>query len=735
MADTNLGRVQGASVFKTTASSSTAINISTLTPSNIQPLPGDGVLFPNGDLRAVISKTTTVATLGDVLFSLKGADGGTGLEGLGIWYTSATVNTSTTSILISSITIPTGRSIKPGDLIIGNSTNAYLFRVSAADSTSATVSYLLSLRGPAGSAGQPGTDGTSARFYSGDGTGQDMTFTGSLFNPAITEDQIQAGDMAITANWQIYTFDTTGSLSGSFRAGAEGDDAGFMRWAGDWVAGTNAKKGEVYAYNSLYYVALQDNSVAPVQTNNVNWRIIGQTANSVYKTNSTGTGALYPLLSQNASVGFGQPVQDLGVKVQGRMLYDNRGLLASNSDLSETKGIVAAKLEFMGEWTTGLVEPNTLWEYNNMFWVAKNATEDAPSELSDDWQLLNTTAAGINVSPAGGSLKFYLLGTGTKGTLNGAVVRNLSSAGYEAYAQRGELYDKRGKVASESEVVAQVTAIDTSTTYETRTLTMDGLTSYSQLVGKRIRVEIPSAPAGTTYFNFQTSASTVNINRLGALPLYFRIGGILIQGASNNTAGSQTIASGSNVTGFPRPTWYELLYVPDGGGRFECTELISHMASPAHDGLMSSSSYSKLASIDMSKLNNLTASRWTGREQCDPDCGFDVSSYFNRDGVYLITLELMSNGSIATYASVWMLYSTSVPMPMADIPAMKGSPVNADAENLLVTGRVTIDSDYQMKIWGTGAFDPATGQEDTAQDPSYALRDSYVTGIYFLCGM
>lgn len=458
-------------------------------------------------------------------------------------------------------------------------------------------------------------------------------------------------------------------------------------------------------------------------------------ADSVYKTNSTGTGALYPLLSQNASVGFGQPVQDLDVKVQGRMLYDNRGLLASNSDLSETKGIVAAKLEFMGEWTTGLAEPNTLWEYNNMFWVAKNATEDAPSELSDDWQLLNTTAAGINVSPAGGSLRFYLLGTGTKGTLDGAVVRNLSSAGYEVYAQSGELYDKRGKVASESEVVAQVTAIDTSTTYATRTLTMDGLTSYSQLVGKRIRVEIPSAPAGTTYFHFQTSASTVNINGLGALPLYFRIGGTLIQGASNNTAGNQIIASGSNVTGFPRPTWYELLYVPDGGGRFECTELISRMASSVYDGLMSSSNYRKLANIDTSKLNDLPASRWTGRERCDPDYGVDVSGYFDRDGMYLVTLELMNNGNTATYASVWMLYTADAGAATADIPAMKGSPVNAGAENLLVTGRVIIDGGYQMTIWGTGAFDPATGQEDTSQDPSYALQDSYVTGIYFLCGM
>lgn len=286
----------------------------------------------------------------------------------------------------------------------------------------------------------------------------------------------------------------------------------------------------------------------------------------------------------------------------------------------------------------------------------------------------------------------------------------------------------------DDEVAAQVTAIDTSTTYATRTLTMDGLTSYSQLVGKRIRVEIPSAPAGTTYFHFQTSASTVNINGLGALPLYFRIGGTLIQGASNNTAGNQIIASGSNVTGFPRPTWYELLYVPDGGGRFECTELISRMASSVYDGLMSSSNYRKLADIDTSKLNDLPASRWTGRERCDPDYGVDVSSYFDRDGMYLVTLELMNNGSTATYASVWMLYTTAA-LTTADIPAMKGSPVNAGAENLLVTGRVIIDGDYQMKIWGTGAFDPATGQEDTAQDPSYALQDSYVTGIYFLCGM
>lgn len=287
----------------------------------------------------------------------------------------------------------------------------------------------------------------------------------------------------------------------------------------------------------------------------------------------------------------------------------------------------------------------------------------------------------------------------------------------------------------QSKVVAQVTAIDTSTTYKTRTLTMDGLTSYSQLVGKRIRVEIPSAPAGTTYFHFQTDASTVNINGLGALPLYFRIGGTLIQGASNNTAGNQIIASGSNVTGFPRPTWYELLYVPDGGGRFECTELISHMASSVYDGLMSSSNYRKLANIDTSKLNDLPASRWTGRERCDPNYGVDVSSYFDRDGMYLVTLELMNNGSTATYASVWMLYTADAGAATADIPAMKGSPVNAGAENLLVTGRVIIDGGYRMKIWGTGAFDPATGQEDTSQDPSYALQDSYVTGIYFLCGM
>ncbi len=58
--------------------------------------------------------------------------------------------TATTSISFSTISIPTGRSVKVGDLIIANSTYSYLYRVTAMSSTTATVTYLTSLRGATG---------------------------------------------------------------------------------------------------------------------------------------------------------------------------------------------------------------------------------------------------------------------------------------------------------------------------------------------------------------------------------------------------------------------------------------------------------------------------------------------------------------------------------------------------------------------------------------------------------
>lgn len=81
MATTNLGRVQGAGFFYTTASSGTSIALSTITPTSIKPLVGDCIIFPNGDVRKITAISASAATCGAVLTSLKGATGATGPEG------------------------------------------------------------------------------------------------------------------------------------------------------------------------------------------------------------------------------------------------------------------------------------------------------------------------------------------------------------------------------------------------------------------------------------------------------------------------------------------------------------------------------------------------------------------------------------------------------------------------------------------------------------------------------
>lgn len=82
-----------------------------------------------------------------------------GKEGLGIFRstTSTSTSTGTTSISISTITVPEGRSLKVGDLIIANSTYSYLYRVTAVNASTVTVTYLQSLRGATGSRGATGT--------------------------------------------------------------------------------------------------------------------------------------------------------------------------------------------------------------------------------------------------------------------------------------------------------------------------------------------------------------------------------------------------------------------------------------------------------------------------------------------------------------------------------------------------------------------------------------------------
>ncbi len=70
----DLGRVQGAGWFHTSAASSTSINVSSLQPQ-LTPFVGDAVLFPNGDVRQIIGVSGSTVTLGNVLWSNKGDPG------------------------------------------------------------------------------------------------------------------------------------------------------------------------------------------------------------------------------------------------------------------------------------------------------------------------------------------------------------------------------------------------------------------------------------------------------------------------------------------------------------------------------------------------------------------------------------------------------------------------------------------------------------------------------------
>lgn len=78
MSVTNLGRVQGGSLFYSTATSGTSIAKSTLTPTTITALVGDLVLFSNGDLRKITAVASTTIICGSVVASLKGPQGETG---------------------------------------------------------------------------------------------------------------------------------------------------------------------------------------------------------------------------------------------------------------------------------------------------------------------------------------------------------------------------------------------------------------------------------------------------------------------------------------------------------------------------------------------------------------------------------------------------------------------------------------------------------------------------------
>lgn len=66
----NLGRVRGAGVFYSSATSSTSVALSTITPNNISPLPGDSIIFNNGDIRTVQSVNSLNAICGDIQTNL-----------------------------------------------------------------------------------------------------------------------------------------------------------------------------------------------------------------------------------------------------------------------------------------------------------------------------------------------------------------------------------------------------------------------------------------------------------------------------------------------------------------------------------------------------------------------------------------------------------------------------------------------------------------------------------------
>ena len=57
------------------------MNLSTITPTAVKPLVGDHIIFPNGDIRAVVSRSSTTVACGDVIASFKGPKGDPGNKG------------------------------------------------------------------------------------------------------------------------------------------------------------------------------------------------------------------------------------------------------------------------------------------------------------------------------------------------------------------------------------------------------------------------------------------------------------------------------------------------------------------------------------------------------------------------------------------------------------------------------------------------------------------------------
>ena len=102
MASTNLGRVQGAGVFTTTAASGTSVASGTISPTNISPLAGDSVIFPNGDVRNVTAVSGGTITCGDVVTNIKGETGAAGTNGTNGVSPTFSYNSGTATLTITS---------------------------------------------------------------------------------------------------------------------------------------------------------------------------------------------------------------------------------------------------------------------------------------------------------------------------------------------------------------------------------------------------------------------------------------------------------------------------------------------------------------------------------------------------------------------------------------------------------------------------------------------------------
>lgn len=99
----------------------------------------------------------------------QGEQGDQGLEGLSIYKTSASgIGSSTTSINKNTITVPTERTLKIGDLLLSG--GGYLYEITALGDTTVTVKYQSYLTGASGSPGNKWYSGTAITGTSTTGT-------------------------------------------------------------------------------------------------------------------------------------------------------------------------------------------------------------------------------------------------------------------------------------------------------------------------------------------------------------------------------------------------------------------------------------------------------------------------------------------------------------------------------------------------------------------------------------